>query len=231
MKKFAIGCGVVLLILMIGGGFAAWYAYRKASGMFADAKSKFDSTVAGFTELGKVPDIERTVRNATPYSPPSSGEITSAQLTKYLAVQAQVRQTLGDRFKVLNDRHQALIERLNKQQQSALDLPEIVETYKDLAVLYVQGKQAQAHALNVEGLSLSEYRWIQAQASAAIGMPVMTMDVAKTIEDFKEGRGVDQSQRPVTLPAGPSGPEANKALVAPHQKALEDTAALAFFGL
>ena len=35
----------------------------------------------------------------------------------------------------------------------------------------------------------------------------------------------------MTLPTGPSGPEANKALVAPHQKALEDTAALAFFGL
>ena len=94
MKKIAIGCGVVLLILTVAGGFAAWYAYRKASGMYADARSKFDSTVAGLTELGKVPDIERTVRNATPYSPPSSGEITSTQLTKYLAVQAQVRQTL-----------------------------------------------------------------------------------------------------------------------------------------
>ena len=111
-------------------------------------------------------------------------------------MQAHVRQTLGDRFKVLNDKHQSLMERLHKQQQSALDLPEIVDTYKDLAVLYVQGKQAQADALNGQALSLSDIRWIQMQASAAIGMPVMTMDVARTIEDFKEGRStISQSIR------------------------------------
>ena len=148
-----------------------------------------------------------------------------------MKVQGQVRQTLGDRFKVLNDRHKALIERLDKQQHSALDLPELIDTYKDLAGLYVTGKQAQADALNAQGLSLQEYRWIQQQASAAIGMPVMTMDVAKAIEDIKAGRSAEQAGPPVTVPAGPSGPEANKALVAPHQKALEDTAALAFFGL
>src|SRR5262249_16043556 len=156
-------------------------------GMYADSKSKLDSTIAGFTELGKVPDIERQVRNTTPFSAPESGEITVAQLTKYLKVQAQVRQTLGERFTVLNENHKALMERLNKQQQSAGDLPEIIDTYKDLAVLYVQGKQAQADALNAQGLSLLEYRWVQMQAAAAIGMPVMTMDVAKTIENFKEG--------------------------------------------
>ncbi len=42
-----------------------------------------------------------------------------------MKVQEQVRQTLGDRFKVLNDKHKALIERLDKQQHSALDLPEL----------------------------------------------------------------------------------------------------------
>jgi hypothetical protein len=231
MKKFAIGCGAVLVILTIVGGFGAWYAYRKASGMYADAKAKIETTVAGFTELGKVPDIERQVRNTTPFSAPASGEITADQLAKYLKVQAQVRQRLGERFTVLNEKHKALIDRLNTQHQSAIDLPEIIDTYKDLAVLYVQGKQAQADALNAQGLSLLEYRWVQMQAAAAIGMPVMTMDVAKTIENFKEGRSIDQSERPVTLPAGPSGPEANKTLVTPHQKEIENNAALAFFGL
>ena len=36
MEKLAIGCGVVLVVLVIGGAIAAWYAYRKASGMYAD---------------------------------------------------------------------------------------------------------------------------------------------------------------------------------------------------
>jgi len=224
MKKFAIGCGIVLVILMIGGAVGTWWVYNRA-------KSAIQSTIAGFTELGKVPDIERQVRNTTAFTPPESGQITSNQLTKYMKVQEQVRQTLGDRFKVLNDKHKALIERLDKQQHSALDLPELIDTYKDLAGLYVTGKQAQADALNALGLSLSEYRWIQQQASAAIGMPVMNMDVAKAIEDIKAGRSAEQAGPPVTVPVGPSGPEANKALVAPHQKALEDTAALAFFGL
>jgi len=220
MKKLAIGCGIVLVILLVGGAVGTWWVFNRAK-----------SAIQSFTELGKVPDIERQVRNTAAFTPPESSQITSEELAKYLKVQDQVRQTLGERFKVLSDKHKALIERLDKQQHSALDLPELIETYKDLAGLYVKGKQAQADALNANGFSLSEYRWIQQQAYAAIGMPVMNMDVAKAIEDIKAGRSAEQAGPPITVPTGPTGPEANKTLVAPHQKALEDNAALAFFGL
>src|SRR4029078_3317095 len=168
MKKFAIGCGIVLVILMIGGAVGTWWVYNRA-------KSAIQSTIAGFTALGKVPDIERQVRNTTAFTPPESGQITSNQLTKYMKVQEQVRQTLGDRFKGLNDKHKALIERLDKQQHSALDLPELIDTYKDLAGLYVTGKQAPADALNALGLSLAHYRWHQHAARSwvlAVGIPL-----------------------------------------------------------
>ena len=231
MKKIAIGCGIVLVLLMIGGAIAAWFVYRKAAGVYEHAKASLESTVAGFTELGKVPEIERQVRNTSPYAPPESGELTADQVARYTKVQVQVRQMLGDRFKRLDEKHRAMMQRFDKHQESALDLPELIESYKDLAGIYVEGKQAQAQALNTEGFSLPEYRWIQKQAYAAIGLPVMNMDIAKVIDDIKAGRTSDQTSPPMSLPAGPSGPEANKALVAPHRKMLEDNASLAFFGL
>jgi hypothetical protein len=223
MKKLALGCGLVLIVLLIGGAFATWYVYNRA-------KSAIQTTIAGFTELGKVPDIERQVQNTTTFVPPESGELTADQLARYARVQSQVRQMLGERFKVLDEKHRALMQRLDKQQQTALDLPELVQTYQELAGLYVQGKQAQAQALNAQRFSLSEYRWIQKQAYVAIGLPVMNLDVAKIIDDMKAGRTSDTSPMMIT-PGGPSGPKSNKTLVAPHQKMLEDNASLAFFGL
>ena len=58
MKKAAIGC-VLLLVLLAGAATAASYMiYRKAS-----------SAVSGFAELGTLPALDRSVRNQTPYVP------------------------------------------------------------------------------------------------------------------------------------------------------------------
>ena len=51
MKKLAIGCGVLLLLGMVGAGGASYYAYHKVSSAFA-----------GFAELGSLPQIERSVK-------------------------------------------------------------------------------------------------------------------------------------------------------------------------
>ena len=52
MKKLAIGCGILLVVLLVGGAVASYVIYNKVK-----------STVAEFAALGEIPAIERGVRN------------------------------------------------------------------------------------------------------------------------------------------------------------------------
>ena len=217
MKKIAIGCGVIALLLLIGAAVATYFIVNKVQ-----------STVAEFSALGEIPDIERGVRNKAVFSPPPSAELTEAQMTRFVQVQQQVRSLIGSRFAEFETEYKELSERMNKNQGTVLDAPAVIGAYKDLAQTFVAAKRAQVEALNDAGLSLDEYRWIRTQAYAALGIPVAEFDVSQVIDDLREGR---QPQRPDGVVAGPSGPEANRALVEPHRKTLEDNAALPFFGL
>lgn len=221
MKKLAVGCGILLVLLLVGGAVAAYIVY-----------SKVKSTVAEFAALGEIPAIERGVRNTETFSPPPSGELTEAQVARYVKVQQDVRSLLGARFDQFQTKYAELSKRMDKNQGTALDAPSVIAAYRDLARTFVDAKKAQVEALNRAAFSLSEYRWVRQQAYAAIGMPVMDLDVSKFIEDVTSGRTPDQQRTPsLGGSMGPAGPEVNKTLVAPHKKVLEDNAALSYFGL
>jgi hypothetical protein len=221
MKKLAIGCGILLVVLLVGGAVAAYVIY-----------SKVKSTVAEFAALGEVPAIERGVRNTDTFTPPDSGELTEAQVARYVKVQQDVRALLGPRFDEFQTKYAELSKRMEKNQGTALDAPSVIAAYTDLARTYVDAKKAQVESLNRAGFSLGEYRWVRQQAYAAIGMPVMDVDVSKFIEDVTSGKAPEQQHTPrLGGSMGPTGPEVNKALVAPHKKQLEDNAALSYFGL
>ena len=215
MKKLAIGCAILVLVLVVGGAVGSYMVYHKVR-----------SAMGGFAELRKVPELERSVRNRSPYAPPPSGEVSTAQLERLLQIQKAVRTRLGERGAEMERKYRTL---LAKKEATALDAPELVAAYSDLAAAYVDGKRAQVDALNQTGLSLEEYRWVRKQSYAALGMPMMDLDVAGMIEDVRNGRQPAQPDR--TLPLGPTGPPATQKLVSTHQKDLEDNAPLAFFGL
>jgi hypothetical protein len=219
MKKLAIGCGIVAVVLLIGAAVATYFVVNKVR-----------DTVAEFASLGEIPAIERRVTNQAAYTPPETGELTGAQVTRFVQVQQQVRSVLGARFDEFNTKYAALSERMNRDEGTPLDAPAVINAYRDLARTYVDAKKAQVDALNAAGFSLDEYRWVRGQAYAAIGMPVMDFDIAKVVENVKSGN-TDDVHGTIGGSIGPSGPESNKALVEPHKKALEDNAALTFFGL
>ena len=218
MKKVAIGCGIVLILLAIVFAGGAWYVAHKVK-----------ATISEFAEFGKIPDIERGITNKASFAAPESGDLTAEQLDRYLKVQDKVRTTLGEQYTKLDAQYKELADRLNKNQGTALDMPAVINAYKDLAGLYVQGKREQVAALNAQNMSLSEFQWVQSTAYAAAGLPVMSLDVSKMIEDAKSGQSANPGS--MTVPGGPTGSDKNKALVEPHRKALEDNTGLAFFGL
>jgi hypothetical protein len=191
--------------------------------------NKVRSTVAEFAVLSEVPQIERGLRNTAAFTPPPSGELTGSQVARLVQVQQQIRSVVGTRFAEFEAKYKDLSERMNRNEGSVFDTTAVVSAYRDLAQTYVEAKRAQVAALNDATLSLDEYRWIRTQAYAALGVAVSEFDMARVIEDVTEGR--EPRSPDGTLAPGSAGPEANKTLVEPHRKALEDNAAMMFFGL
>ncbi|RPI20534.1 MAG: hypothetical protein EHM61_26845, partial [Acidobacteria bacterium] len=158
MKKLAIGCLAMVVLVVAAAVIGSFYAYRKVT-----------STVAGFTELARIPDLERSIRNQSQFAAPASGELTALQLQRYLAVQQAIQTRLGIRVRELERTYQTLLE---KDEAELLDVPKVIAAYRDVAAIFLEAKQTQVDALNEAGLSLGEYQWIRRQAYAALGMPM-----------------------------------------------------------
>jgi hypothetical protein len=217
VKKLAIGCGIVVLVLALAGIGVSYWLFRKVA-----------TTVSQFAEFSSVPEVERQVRNTAAYEPPASGELTAAQVERLVQVQTLVRQRLGQRFEEMRTKYASLMD--GNREATALDLPQLVAAYRDLAASWMDAKRAQVEALNAAGFSLAEYRWVRSQAYAALGLPVMEIDIATMVDDLKAGRTPEAPGR-IGGSIGPGGPEANRTLIAPFARQLEDNAALASFGL
>ncbi len=216
MKKLLIGCLLTTVVLAIVGIAGSYWVYRKVA-----------STVSQFAEFRDVPTLEQQVRNTGAFAPPASGELTTAQVERLVAVQTQVRQRLGQRFEEMQRRYKTL---LDKPEATAVDLPALLSAYRDLAGSWMDAKRTQVEALNAANFSLDEYRWVRAQAYAALGLPFLDVDVAKLVESITGGQVPDEPAR-MAGSIGPAGPEHNQTIVEPFRKVLEDNVALASFGL
>ena len=217
MKKLAIGCGLVVLLLGIAAAVAAYLAYRQIGG-----------AVAQFAAFAEVPDLERTVANQQPFTPPASGELTRDQVDRLVRVQGLVREELGTRISAMESRYKSMFD---KEQASVTDLPQLIAAYRDLAGTWMDAKRRQVRALNETGFSLAEYRWVRQQAYAALGVPFVEVDVSRVIEDVRSGRtpAAPAVQGPSTGNTPPV--EANTSIVDGHRQALEQNVALAALGL
>jgi hypothetical protein len=217
MKKLAIGCGLVLLVLGVAAAGVAYYAYRQVS-----------TTLAQFQEFSEVPDLERDVRNQDAFVPPASAELTDIQIDKLVKVQAEVRRRLGERMAAFEAKYKTLTE---KKEASIADAAAILSAYGDLASTWVDAKRGQIEALNATGLSLEEYRWIRDQAYRALGQPFADLDIGKFVEDMKSGGGTSERIGELKGSIGPAGPESNRKRIERVKKLLEENLSLAAFGL
>jgi hypothetical protein len=167
MKKGLIGCLLVGLVLIVAGaGAAYWFIVRP---MF-DAGS---AVVEGARDWAKAVDAEQAVRNQAQYAPPADGRLTQEQVNRFAAVQGNVQLRLGPEF----DELKRLYEQMQSEQAAVgrkPDLNDAMGAVAGLAPLVARAREAQVEALNAQGMSLSEYRWIRDQAYAAL--PFIDLD-------------------------------------------------------
>jgi len=216
MKKLAIGCLVVVLVVGVAVIGIGYYGYLKVK-----------DTVSQLAELQKVPEIERGIRVKTPFSVPASGELTAAQVDRLITVSSRVRERLGQDMAAFERNYKTLAA---KKDFTAADMPALLSAYRDMATGWLNAKRAQVDALNEVGLSLEEYRWIRSEAYRALGVPLVDVDFARIAEQAKNGGQPNANMMVGGAFTGP-GPAANLKLVERYRKQLEDYVPLASFGL
>jgi hypothetical protein len=215
MKKFAIGCLIVLAIVIVVGGILGYFfVWRPASGY-----------IASLRELSQLPTIEKQVTNTASFTAPENGELTEELVGRFVKVQEAMEKSLGPTFSQLKTKYDAMEKVMQSENRRATTM-EGLAALKDLSSIIVQGKRAQVEALNANHFSLAEYNWVRSQVYAAAAIPLAQFDLSNIAETAQQGG--DFVKPP---PAIGEIPERNKELAAPYAEKLKEWAALGFFGL
>jgi len=217
MKKFAIGCGIVLLVLCVIGGIAGYVAYTKFVKPMA----------ASFTEFAQLSEIEKQVKNTASFTEPDTGELTQEMVSRFVKVQEAMQSRLGAKMDQLKAKYDQ-IDKAMKSEKRQASFTEGMAALKDLGTIIVEAKRAQVEALNQAAFSVREYEWVRQQVYAAVGMVAAGFDV-KNIKRIAEEAG--SGGEPEAKEAIGDVPARNKDLVKPYEKKLQEWAPLAFFGL
>lgn len=161
MKKGLIGCLVVgLLLVVVGAGLAWWFIARPAWHMVSAGTESAQ-------QWAKAADLEKSVTNQSPYTPPADGKLTPAQVQAFMAIQDSVAAMLGADTDALKKKYEAM-DAANKSAGKDTDMGQAMGAISDLGGLVAKGREAQVAALNQHGMSLEEYRWIRGQVMAAL---------------------------------------------------------------
>jgi hypothetical protein len=217
MKKWVIGCGLALLIvLVVGVGAGYWFVYRPAQ-----------AYLASFRQLGEIAELDKRVANKSTFTPPDNGELTKATVTRFVKVQEEIQSRLGGRAAELKAKYDQ-IEAAQKGDKRSASFGEVLGAMKDLAGIIVEGKRAQVEALNQSQFSLEEYQWVRQAVYAAAGVTLSEIDLRNIASAAQTGkRDVEVKTAEVTREV----PEINKELVKPYAQKLQEWMGLAFFGL
>jgi hypothetical protein len=222
MKKILAGCLVVAVIAMIGLGVAVFYAYRMAKPMLDSAANY----MAAANEVARLGDL---VANKSSYTPPAGGELSAAQVDRFMAVQARVGDELKGRWAEIEAKSEEFRQR-SEQGKKDVTLSELRDMLSSIGSIWIEGRRVQVNALNIHRFSDDEYSWVRLRVWEAAGMELAgTIDMS-AIEDLaRQGAGQANMELPKVPPA--QVPEANIRLVKPHMAKLKAWMPMAVFGL
>jgi hypothetical protein len=218
-KKIAIGCAILFVLLAVGGGIATYWVYSKAK-----------SYLGSISELGDTASIEAQVSNNASFDAPANGELTDTQVQRFVALNEQAQSTLGPKFEALKKRYDEL--EAKRQSEGGDPSPaEVFDAIKDLTGVVKDVRTAQVSALNAQGMSLDEYRWVRDRVYEAAGIPISISNIGAFVDAAKSGNLEAMTKNGTDATGGSFDvPEKNKELVTPIQKKLEEWAALAWLG-
>jgi hypothetical protein len=218
MKKILAGCLIVLVIAAIGVAAAGYYAYRVMRPVIDNAATYMD-------KAREVAKLGEEIKIKTPFEPPASGELTEAQVERFLAVQTRVRSELSDKWEQIEKKSKEIRAKADANSKD-WTLAEFTSVFSDIANIWVEARQSQVKALNIQRFSESEYEWVRRRVYEAAGVQLAGQIDLSRIEKLAGDQGVTVPQ--VELP---KVPEKNIALVSPHAAKIKEWIPMAALGL
>jgi len=214
-KKWIFGCLGVAAVLVIAGSVALYFfVIRPAKGY-----------IESLGQMSEVAELNQKIANQESYTPPADELLTAEQVDEFVAVQRGIVQKMGPRV----DELKAKYENLNQGSGSGSSpgIGDILGAWKDLQNLIREVKEAQVAAINQQGLSLEEYRWIRTEFYQALGANVASLALEEIADAVKSGdvealKGKDLEK---------VSPEQNRQLVSPYAEEAKTWLTWAWVGL
>jgi hypothetical protein len=221
MAKWAAGCLVVVVIALSAAVAAMYFGYRAFGPMIDDAQAVVQQAKEAAAQGERL-------ENKTTYTPPADGELTEAQVGRFLAVHERTRLALGPRWAELRAQADRLAAQA-RQDARELSFAEMANLVRGLGSIIVEARRAHVDAMNAEQFSSSEYTWVKLRAYEAAGLEVLDgIDWSAVEEAVKEGA----SRVGVAEPTMPKAdvPARNRELVKPHIDRLKEWLPLTVLG-
>ncbi|MBB6096916.1 hypothetical protein HNR42_000328 [Deinobacterium chartae] len=211
MGRFVFGCLgfalVIVLLLALAGYFLVW---RPVSAFLSDLRAP-------------IATAPQAPGNAQPaYTPPSGGNLTRAQVQRFVRVQRSTREAIGGDFARLENVYNNL-----GQQQNPNPL-EWVGALREVGGVIGKAREANARALQANRFSSSEYRWVRGKVYAALGVNAVGMDLERLARDLQGFNWTGGTPPQVELPQASTR---DRELIAPFRAELERNVPLALVGL
>lgn len=213
MRRLAIGCGSVVLVLLIVGGAAAWWFIGRP----------IASVAATVRDVQRIEATYQDVENRSAYQPPEDGVLSEAQLDRWLEVQTIMQASLADTAEQLRGRVDELEARVRDPRPQ-----EIAGILRDTADLVVDAARVHVRALNANGFSVEEYRWVRNQVLQAAGYSLAGYDLTQLAA---AATAEDGGALPAAPGAGVPPPPINVERIAPYLDRIEEALVFAWFGL
>lgn len=210
-NKFVAGClGTFTVILLLISAGVWWFVGRPAN-----------QALQSFQELQQAPALEAQLNNRAGFTAPSGGELERSQVERFIAVQTAIRDNLEGGVTTLSERYA----QIGDQEFNIMDALRMAGAYRDYLQLLNDARSAQVAALNSQGFSAEEYRWVRSETLRAAGLPGIGVEFEGLVGALA-GQG---SQLRTRVDDGPA-PAANIELIQEMQDQLQGAAGLAVLG-
>jgi hypothetical protein len=225
MRSLFSGCLLFLVVVGIAVGGLLYVGYRNVR-PYVEGVSDLVAQVRSLEALGDA------VANRSPFTAPASGELTAAQVERFMAVQREVQTQTGARWTAMSDR--LMVWERDEHEGAAPPPGAKVNPDTDLLLsqlgqLMYDTRVTQVAAMNTQRFSLDEYAWVRRQVYAAAGLQVAEhLQWTEMLEIIR--RRAAPADRPASQAPGALVPEANRLLVAPHLETLKADLPYAMLG-
>jgi uncharacterized membrane protein len=205
---------LVLFGFLLFLGLAGWAAYAFLIRPAQTLVSDFRQIIA----------LDKSVERQAAYTPPADARLSPEQLQRFLRVQRDVKQQLGERYRRLEARLNQLANQ--KAGQPTLDYRTALDLFREGGSLVLEAKKIQVQALNQHNFSLEEYAWVRAQVYAALGYGIPSLNPQEILRQIAA-----RDFNPKVDLSKPEAPAANVRLVEPYRDELVSYYPFTWFGL